>query len=527
MRVAIDGPAGSGKSTVAHAIADRCGMTFLDTGAMYRAVTCECARLGIDPGDADAVAEVARGCRIEFGTSDAGQTVFINGRDVTREIRTPQTDANVSAVSAIPAVRTALVERQRELGLEGNVVAEGRDIGTVVFPDAEVKVFLTADPAARAHRRAVQRQGGDAAKDATAMADAEEERKILEDLKRRDVADSTRAESPLKPADDAVHIDSSNLTVDEVVSGIIALHEGLGRLAADVEARKVASEAPKASPGPIQEPVAAPAEPKLTKQAEPVRATEKPASKPAGEGSGHMRPFAGNTPDDYYSHGIDEWPITGRLFHGLIICVVGLLSKILCPWKVEEAHKLWDDKSGRMLIMNHCSAIDPVLLVVSAYMHGIRTRPIMKSEFNSNAFMTWLFSRVGAIPVNRGTADIKAVRRASDAIKRGECVLVFPEGTRIRDDERHEIHGGFSLIAQMAKACVQPFAIVGARNIKPVGALLPRPFCPVYIKAGDKISFEELGVAKRKEQVETMERVAMDRVFELRAELREEHPGRL
>ena len=225
MRVAIDGPAGSGKSTVAHAISDRCGMTFLDTGAMYRAVTCECARLGIAVDDVEAVTRVAEECRIEFGMSDAGQTVFMNGRDVTREIRTPETDRNVSAVSAIPAVRAAMVERQRELGREGDVVAEGRDIGTVVFPDAEVKVFLTADASARALRRAVQRDGGDAATDANAKADEAAVAEILADIQRRDAYDSSREASPLKPAEDAHHIDSSNLTVDEVVGEVISLME--------------------------------------------------------------------------------------------------------------------------------------------------------------------------------------------------------------------------------------------------------------------------------------------------------------
>jgi len=513
MRVAIDGPAGSGKSTVAHAISDRCGMTFLDTGAMYRAVTCECARLGIAVDDIEAVTRVAEECRIEFGMSDAGQTVFMNGRDVTREIRTPETDRNVSAVSAIPAVRAAMVERQRELGREGDVVAEGRDIGTVVFPDAEVKVFLTADPEARAHRRAVQRQGGDTAKDDATRTDADEERRILEDLKRRDQLDSSREASPLKPAEDAHHIDSSLLTVDEVVSRVIALHPRLGELERQASAAQAPEPARPAIEPKDDDAVAAP-------KAEAPKANAK-------REQGPMRPFAGNTHDDYYDHAIADWPITGRAFLWLVIMVVGALSKLLCPWRIEEAHKLWDDKSGRMLIMNHCSMVDPVILVVSAYMHGIKCRPIFKSEFNSNALTTWLFSRVGAIPVKRGTADIKAVRRAADALKRGECVLVFPEGTRIRDDERHEIHGGFSRMAQMAKAAVQPFAIVGARNIKPVGALLPRPFCPVYIKAGDKITFEELGVKRRKEQVETMERVAMDRVFQLRDELRAEHPGRL
>ena len=225
MIIAIDGPAGSGKSTVAHAIAERCGITYLDTGAMYRSVTLACLRRSVDLEDAEAVAEVARGVRIEFGHGGAGQTVLLDGQDVTADIRTPEVDRNVSVVSAVPAVRSAMVALQRAVGEQGDVVAEGRDIGTVVFPNAEVKVFLTADAEARAHRRAVQREGGDAAKDAAAQADTASEQSILAEIRRRDELDSTRKEAPLRAAEDAHHIDSASLGVEEVVSEVIRLME--------------------------------------------------------------------------------------------------------------------------------------------------------------------------------------------------------------------------------------------------------------------------------------------------------------
>lgn len=223
MRVAIDGPAGSGKSTVAHAVAKDRGLTYLDTGAMYRAVTWKCLADGVLISDVKRVADVAQSIRIEFGSDQRGQTVHADGNDVTAAIRTPGVDHNVSAVSAIPAVREAMVALQRRLGAAGDVIAEGRDIGTVVFPDAEVKVFLTADASARAHRRAVQREGLDAAVDANAKADADEERKVFDDLIRRDKLDSTREVAPLRPAEDAVHIDSSNMSLQEVVAKVEGL----------------------------------------------------------------------------------------------------------------------------------------------------------------------------------------------------------------------------------------------------------------------------------------------------------------
>lgn len=223
MIVAIDGPAGSGKSTVARALAAREHLTYLDTGAMYRAVTCAALERGVDIFDADAVAALARGLDISLTAGAGGERLTVDGEDRTAQIRTPEVDVNVSAVAAVPAVREAMVALQRKAAEAGDVVAEGRDIGTVVFPAAEVKVYLSADPSARARRRAVQRQGGDTAKDASAQADAAETAAIEAELVARDKADSTREASPLRPAADAVHIDSTDLTVDEVCDRIAAL----------------------------------------------------------------------------------------------------------------------------------------------------------------------------------------------------------------------------------------------------------------------------------------------------------------
>lgn len=225
MIVAIDGPAGSGKSTVARAMAARERLTYLDTGAMYRSVTDAALTRGLDLDDARAVSELARDLDIVLDNGEQGPVVIVDGQDRTDAIRMPEVDANVSKVAAIPAVREAMVALQRKAAESTSVVAEGRDIGTVVFPAAEVKVFLTADPSARARRRAVQRQGGNTATDANAQANAEEQAKIEAELIERDRKDSTRATAPLKPAEDAVHIDSTELTVDEVCDKICELME--------------------------------------------------------------------------------------------------------------------------------------------------------------------------------------------------------------------------------------------------------------------------------------------------------------
>lgn len=194
MLIAIDGPAGAGKSTVARAVADALGFTYLDTGAMYRAIALADLRGAADP----------TACAIGF---DGGVT--LDGEDVTAQIRTPEVSARASEVAARPEVRAALVERQRELIARGDYVAEGRDIGTVVAPGAELKVFLTASPEERARRRAEQ-TGADA-------------RTVLAEQAARDERDSTREHSPLAVAADAVEVDTTGLGIDEVVQRIVAL----------------------------------------------------------------------------------------------------------------------------------------------------------------------------------------------------------------------------------------------------------------------------------------------------------------
>jgi cytidylate kinase len=208
--VAIDGPSGSGKSTVARAVAEQLALPVLDTGAMYRAVTLAALEGGADLHDEEACAEIARQSEVRV----EGGTTTLNGRDVSAAIRGPEVTAAVSAVSAHPSVRAVLVARQQEwVATHGGAVVEGRDIGTVVFPDAPVKVFLTADDAERARRR--QRDERAADRDV----DVDEVRARLE---RRDALDSHRAASPLRAADDALLIDTTALDVDTVVADIVA-----------------------------------------------------------------------------------------------------------------------------------------------------------------------------------------------------------------------------------------------------------------------------------------------------------------
>jgi cytidylate kinase len=218
MIVAIDGPSGAGKSTVAKAVAKELGFSCLDTGAMYRAIAWQALHNGVSLDDEAALGEIARTYDIAFGHVEGDpvpKRVFIGDAEVTDAIRTAEIDRAVSPVSAAPSVRAALLDQQRRIGNAGNYVVEGRDIGTVVFPDAAVKVFLTASDEERAHRRV--RQNVDRG---IGSIDYEE---VLADLRRRDAADSSRATAPLRAAEDAVQIDSTSHYIEEVIDQICAL----------------------------------------------------------------------------------------------------------------------------------------------------------------------------------------------------------------------------------------------------------------------------------------------------------------
>jgi len=212
--VAMDGPAGAGKSTVARMVADRLGYLYIDTGAMYRAVAHRVIQEGIALSDHAKIAALARGLDIHFEVIDGQQHIFADDEDVTQAIRMPEATRLSSPVSAIQGVRKRLVELQRKMGESGGVVMEGRDIGTVVFPDAEVKIFLTASVSERAERRAEQlREMG-------MEADIEQ---IASEIRERDLRDSSRRHAPLKQAPGSTLVDTDNMTVEQVVEAIVKI----------------------------------------------------------------------------------------------------------------------------------------------------------------------------------------------------------------------------------------------------------------------------------------------------------------
>lgn len=212
MNVAIDGPAGAGKSTIARAAAKKLGFIYVDTGALYRAVGVYSLRNGLDTENPETVEGTLPHIQVELQFQDGVQHVLLNGEDVSEEIRSPQASMAASAVSAVPAVRRFLFDLQREIAAKNDCIMDGRDIGTVVLPQAEVKIFLTASPETRAMRRfkELQEKGAPDTYEA-----------VLADLKQRDYNDSHRAVAPLKPAEDSVLVDTSALTLPQSVEKVI------------------------------------------------------------------------------------------------------------------------------------------------------------------------------------------------------------------------------------------------------------------------------------------------------------------
>ncbi len=214
-QIALDGPSGAGKSTVAKALAAKMGLIYVDTGALYRAVGLYTKRNNVDPKDADGVAKLLPEISLELRyDNDGTQQVYLNGEATGNKIRTPEISMYASAVSAIPAVRAFLLDTQREIAAKNNVVMDGRDIGTVILPNANLKVFLTASDECRAKRRwlELKEKGMETSFES-----------VLEDMRRRDHNDSTRAIAPAVAAPDAILLDSSDLTINECVAKVEAL----------------------------------------------------------------------------------------------------------------------------------------------------------------------------------------------------------------------------------------------------------------------------------------------------------------
>ena len=431
--IAIDGPAGSGKSTVARALTVRLGLAYLDTGAMYRGVAFAALRRGIDPDDTGPVARLAQQITI-----DVGDTVMIDGVDGTIEIRGPEVTRAVSAVAANPEVRRELRRRQREWGAAHNGgVIEGRDIGSVVFPDAELKVYLTASDAERAGRRSkeVLEMDYDA---------------VAADIARRDSADSSRSAAPLVVADGAITVDTTGLSIDEVVDRVMALLHP-----------------PAGIPNPMpQTPVPPPAS----------------AIPPAGAPDPMPQGDSPLSPSDHPSAinegrpartAAEDRPLTRgeRIFYQFARLVLVVFAKLYWRATTEGRENIPTDRPF-VLCPIHRSNIDTVLMCVVTHR---QLRYMAKDSLWKHGWSAKLLTALGGFPVNRDTADREALRTCEAALRRGEPVVMFPEGTRKAGPVVANLFEGAAFVALRGGVPIIPVGIGGSADAMPKGSKFLRP----------------------------------------------------
>jgi cytidylate kinase len=488
--VALDGPASSGKSSVGAAAAAELGYRFCDTGLLYRAVTWLALDRGIGANDASGL--VALVSEIELLDDGNGRLsrVAVDGIDRTELVHGPQVDIAVSAIAGIAELRLALLTRQRRLASDGRIVMAGRDIGSVVLPDADLKLYLDASVAERARRRVLER-GIDPA--------SEEAARITGELERRDLQDSSRPIAPLRVAPDAVVIrtDGNELadTVRAVVQAIRAA-EAASSSEPDGSAPGASGQARGSGQAPGSVPPPPIEEPKRLRAARPPRTERRP-----------IRP----TPIATRS------TLVIRFGSFVLRCIARAIVRLRVEGDLTSL-----PKSGPMIMAaNHASSADPVL--VGAFLNQVLGRPLNwlgKREIVEFGLTGWAFRIAGIHPVDRDAADLEAFRTAMRILEAGQVLAVFPEGTRSRDGALQQVREGVGMLALRSGAPVLPVAVIDSDILWPRGRLLPRFGKHVTVRYGAPFSVPEelakLGApAKGRQATEAATRLVMTRIAEL------------
>ena len=395
VRIAIDGPGGAGKSSVAKAVSRELGIIYVDTGALYRNIGLFMLDNGIDPKDEERVVPALEGLNIELKFEDGKQIILLNGVDRGEEIRTPEVSMAASAVSAIPTVRDFLLTTQRNTAKKNSVVMDGRDIGTVILPNAEVKIFLTASPETRAYRR--YKELLEKGQDVTLQ-------QVYEEMMERDKNDSTRSVAPCVAAPDAIFLDNSKLTQKQTVEEILKIVK------------------------------------KKTKDTTPLYSFLKPT--------------------------------------------VGGLYRLLFRVKVIGAENV-PKEGGVLLCPNHIAAVD-VVSIGAVCPRQITC--IAKKELFEIPVLGGLVKALGGVKIDRGGADVGAIKVAVSTLESGKVVTIFPQGHRCPgvNPATTKIHHGAALIAYHAKCDVIPVTI----NIKGARYGL---FKRTEVIFGKPMSYDDLG----------------------------------
>lgn len=430
--VAIDGPAGSGKGTITSIIAKKMKLNSIDTGAMYRCVTLACIRNNVDISNIDKVKEILENVNIELIKENDTLNVKLNGEDVSKEIRENPVNKMVSQVSSIKEVRDKLVELQRKMAESQDVIMEGRDITTVVFPNADVKIYLDADLEERAKRRYAQNQSKN-------IECTFEE--VLEDMRKRDESDMNKSYGALKKADDAIVVDSTNLTQKQVV-----------------------------------------------KKIEKIIKTKKKVNK--------------LEPKIYWERPETKWKIFVRkITKGFLRTLYRIAFRMEITG---EENKTKAGKNGGFIICaNHVNFLDAVAVVVFS---KEKIRFIGKYDLARIGIIRWLEHLFDVIPIKRNTQDLEAMKRSLKALKNGEILGIFPEGTRKGMAKNQKVKNGAAFMAIRSGVPVVPVGISG--DFKPFGK--------VRITYGEPLDMSKYKIkGKEKEGQELATKEIMDNIVKL------------
>jgi cytidylate kinase len=400
INVALDGPSGAGKSTIAKAVAKKLEYVYVDTGALYRALAYHVISTGTDLKDEAAVVSSLDNINVELKYIGGAQHVMLEGEDVSDKIRTPEISMGASAVSAIPKVRELLLDLQKDIARKNNIIMDGRDIGTVVLPKAQVKIFLTATAEERANRRFKELQE---------KGDPSTYEQVLEDIKQRDYNDTHRDIAPLKKADDAVEVDSTKMTLDEVIDEIVRIiREKTGESSGNSSGEKTSLRA--------------------TRELMPVR----PISKKK------------------------KLTFIKLFFYNLLRYITIFVYKCYYNIKWEGKENVPKD-GGNIFASNHRSYQDPVFTALGA---RVPISYMAKEElFHKNVFFTGLIKLFGAFPVVRGKGDMQVIDTSIEKLEKGRNLEIFPEGTRSKDGKVGKGKTGVALIAAVAQTKVIPVGI--------------------------------------------------------------------
>jgi len=463
--VSLDGPASSGKSSVGAAAAARLGYRFCDTGLLYRAVTWLALRREVWPEDSVRLVRLVDEVRLVADEEGRLRHVTVDGVDVTDAVHSPDVDALVSAVSRVPEVRAALLARQRRIAESGRIIMAGRDIGTVVLPDADLKLYLDATLHERAVRRAQERE---------LDPDSHQAREVLHELRRRDTIDSTRPVAPLRIPEGALVLHTDGNTFDqtvELVARAIQANEATATEGGRPPRARVGAEAPMSA----------------------KRGAPKPT--PIASRNGPLR------------------TVGGLILRGIARAIVRIQV---------EGDLASIPRTGPLIVAaNHASSADPVL--IGAFLPKTLGRPLNwlgKRELVEMPVIGWFMRRVPIHPVDRATADLEAFRVAMRILESGNILAVFPEGTRSEDGVLQAAKDGAAVLALRSGAPVLPVAVGDSDRLWPKHSRLPRPGRTVTVRYGRPFRVaEELPLAPagmdRRAAKEAATALIMARIAEL------------